>query len=466
MTELLNMTRRDFIHAVGSGALLLAAGCRAPLRAAGQPFIYDAPGLAMDAVSVRDALRTIRISDLPDIQPHCPVRLRGVTPLTERLWRVALGDIEKNIVTHEGATYFGAGRSFGTSVYERDIAFAGALGCHDLYPEIMLSSFQFTRALRRELGFTTSRSHVIAEIPAPWEPLDLAQREYFLKFHTNEITRRTDDIVWIWAAEDLLTRLDEPDWEWFYAEGVWFFENFYRYFYDDADGLYRGQATFVDVHMEFKQQSGYPTAWGLRECILSKAVSTNALYVEAMNALARTARRLGRPAEASRWAQGAEDLKGAMRREMRHPDGTFAYLKTWDGKLLEQRHALGEALAVRFGVVEGEEARIALEGYPVTSAGVPLIHPFFNHPDNPQIYHDRASWPFACTLFLAAKEKAFGIDCTAQNAALLARTCVEDGTFHELVNMETQEPFGSGSQLWSAAGFIDVCRRAQLIGQA
>ncbi|MBT8046053.1 MAG: hypothetical protein KJN67_02690, partial [Pontiella sp.] len=322
---------------------------------------------------------------------------------------------------------------------------------------------QFTRALRRRLGFTTSRSHTIAEIPAPWEPLDLAQREYFLKFHTNEITRRTDDIIWIWAAEDLLTKLDQPDWEWFYNEGSWFFENFYRYFFDASDGLYMGQAAFVDVHMEFKQQSGYPTAWGLRECIMSKAVSTNALYFQAMKALERTADRLGRPADAARWAQRAEELKQAMCREMRHPDGTFTYLKTWDGKLLKQRHALGEALAVRFGVVEGNEARAALKGYPVTDAGVPLIHPFFNHSDNPQIYHDKASWPFADTLFLAAKEQAFGIDCTAQNAALLARTCVEDGTFHELVNMKTKEPFGSGSQLWSAAAFINVCLRAGLI---
>jgi len=61
---------------------------------------------------------------------------------------------------------------------------------------------------------------------------------------------------------------------------------------------------------------------------------------------------------------------------------------------------------------------------------------------------------------MAAKEKAFGIDCTAQNAALLARTCLQDGTFHEVVNMQTKEPFGSSSQLWSAAAFIDVCRRA------
>ena len=454
----MKMKRRDFMK--GVGAALLVAGCRAPFRFGAPLFLYDSSGLKMDATSVRDSLRTIRIEDLRDVQPACPVRLQGVTPLTERLWRVALGDIEKNIVTNGGSTYFGAGKEFGASVYERDIAFSGVLGCNALYPDIMLNSFKFTRALRRKLGFTTSRSHSIADISAPWEPLDMAQREYFLKFHTNEITRRTDDVIWIWSAEDLLTKLDQPDWAWLYDEGAWFFENIYRYFYDESDGLYMGQAAFVDVHMETRKQSGYPTAWGLRECIMSKAVSTNALYFQAMKALSRTAVRLGRPADAARWAQRADDLKKAMLREMRHPDGTFTYLKTWDGKLLKQRHALGEALAVRFGVAEGDEARTALGGYPVTDAGVPLIYPFFNHPDNPQVYHDQTSWPFTDTFFLAAKEKAFGIDCTAQNAALLARTCVQDGTFHEVVNMKTKEPFGSGSQLWSAAAFINVCHRA------
>ena len=423
-------------------------------------FLYQSNNLKLDAVSVTDSLRTIKLEDLPDAHPKCQVRLQGVTPFTERLWRVALADIEKNIVNENGISYFGAGKSFGASVYERDIAFSGILGCNLLYPDIMLSSFKYTRELRRRLGFTTSRSHTIADIPAPWLPLDLSQREYFLKFHTNEITRRTDDVIWIWSAEDLLKRLDKPDWEWLYSEGTWFFDNIYRYFQDETDGLYRGQAAFVDVHMEIAKQSGYPTSWGLHECVMSKAVSTNALYFQGMKALSRTAGRLGRTADSVLWAQRAGNLKNAMCREMRHTDGTFAYLKTWDGKLLKQRHALGEALAVLFGIVEGNDARVALAGYPVTAAGVPLFYPFFCHNDNQQIYHDQSSWPFVDAFFLTAKEKTFGVDCTAQNAALLARTCVQDGTLHEVVNMKTKEPFGSGSQLWSAAALINVCQRA------
>ncbi|MEM6884980.1 MAG: hypothetical protein AAF571_08095 [Verrucomicrobiota bacterium] len=43
--------------------------------------------------------------------------------------------------------------------------------------------------------------------------------------------------------------------------------------------------------------------------------------------------------------------------------------------------------------------------------------------------------------------------------ALAARTCIEDGTFHEVVDTRTGEPFGSGSQLWTAASFLGACRR-------
>lgn len=38
----------------------------------------------------------------------------GVTPLTQRMWQIALDDVERNRVTHEsGVVYFGAGTRYG-----------------------------------------------------------------------------------------------------------------------------------------------------------------------------------------------------------------------------------------------------------------------------------------------------------------------------------------------------------------
>jgi len=101
----------------------------------------------------------------------------------------------------------------------------------------------------------------------------------------------------------------------------------------------------------------------------------------------------------------------------------------------------------------------AVRDYPVTDGGVPLLHPFFDRDD---FYHNNSSWPFVDTFFLKALETTDGYDRTPLNAALLARTCVDDGTFHEVTDYRTRDVNGSPSQLWSAAAFIDVCRRAHV----
>lgn len=153
--------------------------------------------------------------------------------------------------------------------------------------------------------------------------------------------------MWIWAAKDLIERhsLNEK-WEWLYETGKRWFSDFYRPFFDPRDGLYRGQASFVDIHF--------------------------------------------------------------------------------------------------------------------TDGGTPLFHPFFPRDD---FYHNNSSWPFVDTFLIKAMETADGVNRTALNAALLARTCVDDGTFHEVTDYRTRAVKGSGSQLWTAASFIDTCRRAGLIDE-
>jgi len=153
-------------------------------------------------------------------------------------------------------------------------------------------------------------------------------------------------------------------------------------------------------------------------------------------------------------------LKDAIRRQLRREDGTLSYFKDKQGVLQERREALGCALAVLSGVVTGGEATAALKDYPVTDGGVPLFHPFFPEPD---WYHNNSSWPFVDTFFLKALEVFDGVDRSAQNAALLARTCIGNGSFHEVTDYRTRAVRGSGSQLWTAAAFLDTCRRAGLV---
>jgi len=164
--------------------------------------------------------------------------------------------------------------------------------------------------------------------------------------------------------------------------------------------------------------------------------------------------------EADGWRRRAKELKNAIRSELRNEDGTFAYFKLPDGSLEPRREALGTALSVLFGVVEGEEAARALKDYPVTDAGVPILHPFYPHDG---CYHNNSSWPFADAFFLMALEKADAVDRTGQICALVARTCRPDGRFHELVDFRDKSIRGSTSQLWTAAAFLGTCMRAGLV---
>lgn len=438
----------------------------------------------LDRTSIRDPLRTITVEDLPEVSPRHPLRLREATPLLERLWGMALFDCEINIVERDGLRYFGAGDNFADGVFTRDICYSGILGLNRVYPDLMWDSLERTRAVRRKLGFKVSHGYAAKEIDAPWEIVDLSREEFKARYQTAPITQRTDDVVWLWCAADLLHH-DSGDGrrrEWVYDEGRHFFEEFYNPWHDPEDGLYRGQASFIDIHFLDKVATGYPPEWTPVDCVMVKALSTNCLYARGLQVMAELAEGLGRQAEAGRWQDRREALVAAIRRELRFDDGTFTYFKHADGRLEQRREALGTAFTVLLGVVDGAAAAAAVAGYPVTGKGVPIFHPFF---DRDAWYHNNSSWPFVDTFFLMALEQLDGVDRSQENLALLARTCVNDdvvgrwkfdengelregrrydpGSFHELTDFRTGDIKGSANQLWTAAAFIGTCFRAGLV---
>lgn len=451
------------------------------------PLHHDEPPLTLSETSITDAHRTITLDDLPDRQPEHPLRLTGTTPLIERLWRLALYDAEINWTTSKSGDHFAAGDNFRQYVFTRDICYSGLLGLNRIYPEKMWSSLQVSRSVRQQIGFKSDPGHIVREIDVPWEVIELSPRAFMDHYNSNSITRRTDDVVWLWCARDLLDRRQAGpgDWQWVYETGRHFFEVYYAPFFDELDGLYRGQASFIDIHFPDKKATGYPQDWSLGDCILVKSLSTNSLYVLGMQAMAVIGTKLGLTEEAAQWQRRTAALQAAIRAELGRDDGTFAYFKDKHGVLQDRREALGSALLVLSGTVTGEAAQRALAGYPVTDNGVPILHPFFPE-DN--WYHNNSSWSFVDTFFIKALELSDGIDRTALNAALIARTCVNDdivgqwkfdergklkpqfkydpGSFHELTDWRTKDIKGSGNQLWTAAGFIDVCARAGLLGSS
>ncbi len=432
-------------------------------------FIYSAPSLLLTEDSLSDGLGSFNVEDLPIVMPNCSIELKmNATPLTQKMWKIALHDVEQNLITNDYGTYFAAGRRYTDRVYTRDIAFAGVLGLNAIYPNEMLKSLMVTREVVSRMGYKVSTEEVIKEINAPWEAITNDRKQIMAKFKSNSITRRTDDVVWIWAVDDLFKSHPEiADWNWFYTNGKNNFEQFYAPWFDKTDGLYRGQSTFQDI-----QSNGYPDGYTLEDCVLLKSTSTNCLYYKALISLAHAAEKCNKLDESKSWKKKAEDLKAAIIKELMLPDGTFTYFKDRNGKVFQNQHNLGIAFAIIFGIVEGKEAQKAIGNYPLNQYGSPLIHPFLGDGKGD---HNSAAWPFCDTFFLQAKEIADGKDYTGYNAALLARTMGTKfsekrdkewggfGSFHEKVELPSGLISGSGSQLWTSAAFMNICIRANLI---
>ena len=460
----------------GAGSVLAealpAAGAAATTR---RRFLYEQGPLVMTADGLRDANGAFSLAQLPSPEPKCRVTLKGdVTPLTERMWKIALDDVERNQVKHEsGMTYFGAGTRYGGRVYTRDISIAGVLGVNRFCPSEMLSSLKLTREIRAALGYKVSAPHKVSEIDVPWEVIAESDKEVMAKYKTNSYTRATDDVVWLWAADDLFTLHPElADWKWMLESGEHFFKIFYEPWFDKSDGLYRGQPLFHDI-----TNSAYPEGMTIADCVLLKAISTNCLYYRSLLAMANACEKGRRPArERQKWLDRTAALKAAIVKVFTKSDGTLAYYKDRHGKIMPNREILGTAFAAIFGIVEGDGAKAAFADYPMTDKGIPLFSPFIPGNSGP---HNMASWPFCDTFFLWGKAVVDGGDYTDQSAALLGRSLgtamrpkkakegeewgAGFGSFHEKIPLPAGLIDGSGHQLWSAAAFLNVCIRAGLV---
>ena len=206
-----------------------------------QKLVYEKGPLVLKANSLEDGLGQFVTADLPNVSPKNTMALKPeATPLTKKMWAIALNDVELNLITNDYGTYFAAGRRYTDRVYTRDISFAGILGLNAVYPKEMMNSLRVTRNVVSKMGYKVAKEEVISEIDAPWDAITEDRKQIMAQFKSNSITRRTDDVVWVWAADDLFKSHPEVvDWNWFYTNGKSNFDTLYAPWYDKTDGLYK-----------------------------------------------------------------------------------------------------------------------------------------------------------------------------------------------------------------------------------
>ncbi len=423
---------------------------------------YESADLTLGSDFLEDAFGRINLNDLPERAVTNPFRLTGSTPILERLWSCALYDVESNILELRGKPYFcagGRGKGFNQMVFTRDFAYASLLGVGNYYPDIMRSCMEMSRELRLEMGLLVPEDHDIGWVFADHvEHID--HGEFMRKYGTNPYCRRTDDVVWLWWAEELFKDNFNTlsDWQWIYDTGKRCFDELYTPFFDESDGLYWGQATFIDIGF-----NGYPPIPGVeyntveayRKSLQIKASSTNALYYHGMMVMSRCAERLGLQAEADAWSLKAKELRQSYRKNFIRPDGSIIYYIHADGMPEPRREALGTALAVLLGLLDNSEGAAAFKDYPEYWWGIPLFTPFY---DTEASYHNHSSWPFVNSFYLRAKAQATGCDTLPQELALLVRSCHGD-TFHEWIRSHDHKPSGKEAQLWTLGAFLGAAAK-------
>ncbi len=397
-------------------------------------------------------------------EPGKKIRYTGNDPLIGKMWNTALCDVEKNYCMNtEYGTVFAAG-GYGEHfnwkglTFNRDTSYSGLLALNALYPQEMLTSMKIIRCYRRKLAFHCTPETEIEGISGV-QVVNVNFEEFKRRFHKGTAINKTDDVVWIWSFYDLMQKNHLQEEQWLYETAKYDFEHFYNPFYDETDGLYFGQPTFIDVG-----SNGYPDSFGLKtkeaynNGVWVKASSTNALYYKALTIMGKTADKLGLEEEAQEWMRRAENLKKAIRESLRSPDGTFCYFKHRDGHLENRREVLGTAFCVLNGIVEGQEAKDALKDYPITAFGAPLIFPYY---ENDRVLHNNSAWPFADTFLLLATEKAYGIRLVNLNLQIMVNDSV-NGHIGEFRNMILNQMCGAKAQLWSISGFLNACIRGGL----
>ncbi len=281
----------------------------------------------------------------------------------------------------------------------------------------------------------------------------------------------TDRAVWAIAAAAVAPHLDAAD----RAEFVAFAypllrdtaEQDRQLVFDPADGLYRGEQSFLD----WREQT-YPlwTAADVLAIALSKATSTNVTHVALLATAAAFAAELGDAAGAARYGGWATELRAAINAHLWDEQAGLysAYLLTasrWSVRA-KRYDLLGQALAIEWGVASAERADRMLTAYPCGPHGPPVAWP---QEQAVPIYHNHAIWPFVTAYWTRAAAGrghghavSLGLHSLVRGAAInlsnMENMDLVTGTVHATVHGISGPVISSQRQLWSVAGFVGVVR--------
>ena len=432
----------------------------------------DSTGTATVAITGASCARTFTLSSTAERRDGLPANgrvlvesdalpsLQSGNDLFDALYQLALDEAKEGSVASikdgafnsGSALPCGAGGCFETGrkwtyVWTRDTAYSADLGLGWIDPVRARNSLDFKLSTRRD----GSDLQIVQDTGTG-----------------GSYPVSSDRAIWAIGAREILQHLTGADRTQFRDRASMAIENTIAHdrsvVFDAADGLYRGEQSFLD----WREQT-YPgwTVPDLAHIASSKSLSTNVAHLALLDTGAELAKERGDAAKSASLAKMAADLRVAIRTRLWLAEdkqfSTYA-TTTLDPAPVRRFDLLGTSLAVLHDVATAEQAKDAIAGYPTLPKGPPVIFP---QQKDTAVYHNRAIWPFVTAYWIKAAKKTHNDAAFDAGVRSLMR-----GAALNLSNMENLEavsgkPFvdegatsgpvvNSQRQLWSVAGYVGM----------
>ncbi len=457
-----------------TGALIVC-GCLGIDCARAQSSVTLAEGRTRATMSVSQSgdLRTYELTSTAELRDNKPAekritfseakghaRLRTGNALFDGLYAMAVHEALQNSVAQIKDGAYGRNEpveleafqtgEFWTYVWTRDLAYSVHLALAGFDPQRAVNSLLFKTSVLKS-SVAGRFTHQIIQDTGSGGSYPVS----------------SDRIVWALGAGETLKYLHGAERENFLKKVHPILcdtiEQDRRLVFDPADGLYRGEQSFLD----WREQT-YPgwTRDNVLPIAMSKALSVNAADYFLLKTAAEYSKLLGRKTDAARYAAWAANLKAAINEHFFDPGaGLYSAYLLSDGVYDIRVHRydlLGESLAILFGVADQSKSEAILKNYPVGPHGPPVVWP---QERTVPIYHNQAIWPFVTAYWTKAARQANNAGAVNLGVGSLERLAAFNLSNMENFDFVTGQAevkgkalngpvINSRRQLWSVAGYL------------
>jgi len=266
----------------------------------------------------------------------------------------------------------------------------------------------------------------------------------------------SDRTTWALAAWEIYKVTGDKDW---LSQSYQIIKNTLEDDYKtltSTTGMYKGESSFLD----WREQT-YPKWMNNADIFQSENLGTNVVHYQAHIILASMAKILGEPSES--YVKQAENIKSAINDHLWMEDKGYYAQYLYGRKHLvrsDRFEALGEALAILFGVADNEKARSICSKSPLTDYGASCIFPQI--PGIPP-YHNNGIWPFVQSYWNLAAAKSGNEKALTHGLASIYRAGALFLTNYENFVAQSGDFKGteinSDRMLWSMAGNLAMVHR-------